>query len=255
MSRWRASWPGRSTSRASRGCSRRPSNGSGPPREQPGIDDLEQLDAAVRGAYASGSVRAMRMTGFAQSLITIVLFVLILGALVLDPRARPLRHRHGWRRSGCSSSAFGFPPRAKVLRQPGRDALHAQLAADRRVRQARGRGRRRGRRSAIVRGAGCSPGSCSSSSPGVAMNVVLSFVIFTGIALGGDPTIGFRVGHRPARLAGGRGRPADRRRRRQHRRSVPRGLRGDIAPRRPSGECRTDRAPRDRTSRTGPTPT
>ncbi len=29
---------------------------------------------------------------------------------------------------------------------------------------------------------------------GVAMNVVLSFVIFTGIALGGDPTIGFRVG-------------------------------------------------------------
>ena len=38
---------------------------------------------------------------------------------------------------------IGFPPRAKVLRTRGETALHAELAPDRRLREARGRGRRR----------------------------------------------------------------------------------------------------------------
>ncbi len=44
--------------RASRGCSRPPSGGSGRRRRAPDVDDLVQLDAAIRAAYASGSIGA-----------------------------------------------------------------------------------------------------------------------------------------------------------------------------------------------------
>ena len=90
------------------------------------------------------------MTGFIQSIITIVLFILILGGLVV---IHELGHFVTARLAKVRVLEFGigFPPRAKVLRSKRRDALHAQLAADRRLRQARGRGRQRRRRPALVR--------------------------------------------------------------------------------------------------------
>ena len=96
---------------------------------------------------------------------------LILGALVL---VHELGHFVTARLAGVRVLEFGigFPPRAKVLRREGRDALHAELAADRRLRQARGRGRRRGGRSALVRPRRAADHGSSSSSPGVVMNLV-----------------------------------------------------------------------------------
>ena len=155
------------------------------------------------------------MTGFFQSIITIVLFILILGVLVIIHElghfltARPSR-------SGSSSSAIGFPPRAKVLRIGRRDRLHAQLAADRRLREARGRGRHRRRRSSLV----LAPGPAQEAHDPHRRR-------------GDERRPGIRHLHRhrlarlaarrrpllrgPARLAGGHGRPAGRRGDRRHR--------------------------------------
>jgi regulator of sigma E protease len=132
------------------------------------------------------------MTGFAQSLITIALFVLILGVLVVIHElghfviARLARVR-------VLEFGIGFPPRARVLRNRGEtlytlnwlpiggfvklEGEDGTDAADPRSFAAQGL--------AI---------KLLILVAGVAMNVGLSFVIFTGIALGGDPTIGFRVG-------------------------------------------------------------
>ena len=84
-----------------------------------------------------------------QSLITIVLFFVVLGLLVL---IHELGHFLTARAANVRVLEFGigFPPRAKVLRSKGETRLHAQLAADRRLRQARGRGRR-GRRAIHAR--------------------------------------------------------------------------------------------------------
>ena len=94
-----------------------------------------------------------------QASITVVVFVVMLGGARPRPRARPLRHR-----------APGERPRPRVRhrlpaprqgpRSNGRDALLAQLAADRRLRQARGRGRRRLGRPALVRARSRCPRSC-----------------------------------------------------------------------------------------------
>ena len=90
------------------------------------------------------------MTGFVQSIITIVLFILILGALVIIHElghfvtARLCQRPRPRVRDRLPAAGQGPAPQ-------GRDALHAELAADRRLRQARGRGRRRRRRSALVR--------------------------------------------------------------------------------------------------------
>ena len=58
------------------------------------------------------------MTGFVQSIITIVLFILILGALVV---IHELGHFVTARLSNVRVLEFGigFPPRAKVLRNKG----------------------------------------------------------------------------------------------------------------------------------------
>jgi regulator of sigma E protease len=132
------------------------------------------------------------VTGFAQSLITIVLFVLILGVLVI---IHELGHFVTARLARVRVLEFGigFPPRARVLRnrgqtlytlnwlpiggfvklegEDGNDAADPQSFAAQRL----------STKLLIL-------------VAGVAMNIVLSFAIFTGIALGGDPTIGFRVG-------------------------------------------------------------
>jgi regulator of sigma E protease len=128
------------------------------------------------------------VTGFFQSIITIVLFILILGVLVIIHElghfftARAFRVR-------VLEFGVGFPPRAKVLRSKGETLytlnwlpiggfvkLEGEDGTD-----------------------ADDPRSFSSQRyatkmlilvAGVAMNVLLAFGIFTGIALYGIPTLG-----------------------------------------------------------------
>ncbi len=134
------------------------------------------------------------MTGFFQSIVTIVLFILILGILVVIHElghfftARAFRVR-------VLEFGIGFPPRAKVLRSKGDGAtvytlnwlpiggfvkLEGEDGTD-----------------------ADDPSSFSAQRyltkmvilvAGVAMNVLLAFAIFTGIALYGDPAVGVQVG-------------------------------------------------------------
>lgn len=144
------------------------------------------------------------MTGFVQSIITIVLFIGILGILVV---IHEIGHFVTARLANVRVLEFGvgFPPRAKVLRNKGEtlytlnwlpiggfvklEGEDGDNAAD--------------------------PRSFASQSwltkmlilvAGVVMNVALAFIIFTGIALSGDPTIGVRIGEvqpdSPAAAAG-----------------------------------------------------
>ena len=154
------------------GARRRRSSSRSTPRSAP----------PSRPARSGGS----RMIGSSSSpSITIVLFIVILGALVL---IHELGHfvTARWAKVRVLEFGIGFPPRAKVLgrgkrpslrrglapprpdprcrpassparprreafietaaeleQEPPGDHLHAQLAADRRLREARGRGRRR----------------------------------------------------------------------------------------------------------------
>lgn len=132
------------------------------------------------------------MTGLIQSIITIFLFVGILGILVV---IHEIGHFATARLVNVRVLEFGvgFPPRAKVLRNRG-ETLYTlnwlpiggfvKLAGE--------------------DGEGADdPRSFSAQRwitkmtilvAGVAMNVLLAFAIFTGIALIGDPTIGVRVG-------------------------------------------------------------
>ncbi|HEX7950959.1 MAG TPA: M50 family metallopeptidase [Candidatus Limnocylindrales bacterium] len=132
------------------------------------------------------------MTGFVQSIITVVLFLLILGVMVL---IHELGHFVTARLAKVRVLEFGigFPPRARVLRNRGEtlytlnwlpiggfvklEGEDGDQDDDPRSFAAQGLARK-----LLILVAG------------VVMNVVLSFAIFTGIALGGDPTIGFRVG-------------------------------------------------------------
>ena len=119
---------------------------------EPDVDALIALDAEVRAAFASGPIGGAAMTGFLQSIITIVLFFAILGILVVIHElghfvTARLAERPGPRVRDRLPAAGQGPA------LEGRDPLHAQLAADRRLREARGRGRRRRGRSALVLGA------------------------------------------------------------------------------------------------------
>ena len=132
------------------------------------------------------------MTGLVQSIITIVLFIGILGLLVV---IHEIGHFVTARLANVRVLEFGigFPPRAKVLRNRGEtlytlnwlpiggfvkmDGEDGDNTADPRAFSAQ-----RWITKMIILVAG------------VAMNVLLAFVIFTAIALGGDPTIGVRVG-------------------------------------------------------------
>jgi len=132
------------------------------------------------------------MTGLVQSIITIVLFLFILGTLVV---IHELGHFVTARLANVRVLEFGvgFPPRAKVLRDRGETLytlnwlpiggfvkLEGEDGDD-----------------------GDDPRSFSAQRlptkllilvAGVVMNVALAFVIFTGIALIGDPTLGVKVG-------------------------------------------------------------
>ena len=132
------------------------------------------------------------MTGFFQSIITIALFILILGSLVIIHEvghfvtARLARVR-------VLEFGIGFPPRAKVLRSKGETLYTLNwLPIGGFVKLEGEDGDEAG-----------DPRSFAAQRyvikmlilvAGVAMNVLLAFAIFTGIALIGDPTIGFKVG-------------------------------------------------------------
>ena len=180
------------------------------------------------------------MTGALQSVITIVLFLFILGTLVV---IHELGHFITARLAGVRVLEFGigFPPRAKVI---GRGRVHpidaktyaqalesakAQFATDPATYEALveiGPPRTTYTLNWLPIGgfvkldgedgdSADDPRSFSAQRlpvklgilvAGVVMNVLLAFVIFTGIALGGDPTLGVTVGHvqpdSPAAAAG-----------------------------------------------------
>ena len=84
----------------------------------PDVDELVALDREVRAAFATDPLRSICVTGFVQSIITIVLFILILGGLVV---IHELGHFVTARLANVRVLEFGigFPPRAKVLRSKG----------------------------------------------------------------------------------------------------------------------------------------
>ena len=138
-----------------------------------------------------GADRDRGMTGFIQTLITIVLFFGILGILVV---IHEIGHFVTARMANVRVLEFGvgFPPRAKVLRNKGEtlytlnwlpiggfvklEGEDGDEANDPRSFSAQGL-----------------PTKLLILVAGVAMNVALAFVIFTGIALLGDPTLGVKV--------------------------------------------------------------
>jgi regulator of sigma E protease len=132
------------------------------------------------------------LTGFLQSIITIVLFVFILGTLVI---IHELGHFVIARLAGVRVLEFGigFPPRARVLRSKGETLYTLNWLPIGGFVKLEGED-----------GNDADDPRSFASQPyltkmlilvaGVAMNVVLAFAIFTGIALMGDPTLGYRVG-------------------------------------------------------------
>ena len=144
--------------------------------------------------------RRDRVTGFAQSIITILLFIFILGALVV---IHELGHFVTARFFNVRVLEFGvgFPPRAKVLRSKGEtvytlnwlpiggfvklEGEDGDLADDPRAFSAQSL-----------------PKRLLILVAGVAMNVLLAFAIFTGIAMIGRSDPRAQGGRRPARLTG-----------------------------------------------------
>ena len=132
------------------------------------------------------------MTGAVQSLITIILFVLILGILVV---IHELGHFVTARLAKIRVLEFGigFPPRARVLRARG-ETLYTlnwlPIGGFVKLEGEDGNDADDPRSFAAQR----LPTKLVVLVAGVAMNVLLAFAIFTGIAIGGDPTIGFRIG-------------------------------------------------------------
>jgi len=183
------------------------------------------------------------VTGLLQSIITIVLFILILGVLVV---IHELGHFVTARLANVRVLEFGvgFPPRAKVLRVGPPSPADVELAASARSKALALAGDDARRRDEILDEEPATPTGtvytlnwlpiggfvkldgedgdgvddprsfAAKSWPtkmlilvaGVAMNIALAFVIFTGIALGGDPTIGITIGTvepgSPAAVAG-----------------------------------------------------
>ena len=167
------------------------------------------------------------MTGFAQSIITIVLFIFILGALVIIHElghfltARAFRVR-------VLEFGIGFPPRAKVMRSKGETLYTLNWLP------IGGFVKLEGEDGGEVD----DPRAFSSQRyptkmlilvAGVVMNILLAFVIFTGIALYGDPDHRLQGRRRPARVARRRGRDPGGRCRGQRRRDVLRRLQRDLA--------------------------
>jgi regulator of sigma E protease len=133
------------------------------------------------------------MTGFAQSLITIALFILILGVLVV---IHEIGHFVSARMANVRVLEFGigFPPRAKVLRNRGETLYTLNWLPIGGFVKLEGED---GDSADDPRSFAVQPWHTKMLIlvAGVAMNVLLAFAIFTGIALMGDPTIGVRIGN------------------------------------------------------------
>ena len=132
------------------------------------------------------------MTGFFQSIITIVLFILILGGLVV---IHEVGHFVAARLARVRVLEFGigFPPRAKVMRSKG-ETLYTlnwlPIGGFVKLEGEDGNDADDPRSFSSQR----YPTKMLILVACVAMNVLFAFAIFTGIALYGDPTIGFKVG-------------------------------------------------------------
>jgi len=132
------------------------------------------------------------VTGFIQSIITVLLFIGILGILVV---IHELGHFVTARLANVRVLEFGvgFPPRAKVLRSKG-ETLYTlnwlPIGGFVKLEGEDGDARDDPRSFAAQRWLT----KMLILVAGVAMNVLLAFAIFTAIALGGDPTIGVRIG-------------------------------------------------------------
>jgi regulator of sigma E protease len=127
-----------------------------------------------------------------QTVVTIVLFFLILGSLVV---IHELGHFITARLAGVRVLEFGigFPPRAKVLRSSGETLYTLNwLPIGGFVKLEGEDGDEADDPRSFVNAR--LPVKLVILVAGVAMNLVLSFVIFAGIAFVGDPTLGIRVG-------------------------------------------------------------
>ncbi len=128
------------------------------------------------------------MTGFVQSIITVALFILILGALVI---IHELGHFITARRANVRVLEFGigFPPRAKVLRSKG-ETLYSlnwlPIGGFVKLEGEDGDAADDPRAFSAQR----LPTKLWILVAGVLMNLLLSFVIFTGIAWLATPYIG-----------------------------------------------------------------
>ncbi len=144
-----------------------------------------------RLGWLLGFVAVVGVLGGWQALVTLLLFLLILGVLVL---VHELGHFIAARATGVRVLEFGigFPPRARVLANRG-DTVYTLnwLPIGGFVKLAGEDG-----------GDADDPRSFSAKSTltkvfilvaGVAMNLVLALVLMLGMALAGDPTIGIGV--------------------------------------------------------------
>jgi regulator of sigma E protease len=132
------------------------------------------------------------MTGIVQSIITIVLFIAILGILVV---IHEIGHFVTARLANVRVLEFGigFPPRAKVLRNRGETLYTLNWLPIGGFVKLEGED---GDSTADPRSFSSQPWIVKMGIlvSGVVMNVALAFAIFTAIAVGGDPTIGLRIG-------------------------------------------------------------
>lgn len=133
------------------------------------------------------------MTGLIQSIITIVLFIGILGVLVV---IHEIGHFVTARLAKVRVLEFGvgFPPRAKVLRSKGETLYTLNWLPIGGFVKLEGED---GDATDDPRSFAVQPWLTKMVIlvAGVAMNVVLAFAIFTAIAFGGDPTLGIRIGN------------------------------------------------------------
>ena len=165
--------------------------GDGAP--DPDLDELIALDAEVRLDVRHHAPWSSPVTGFVQSIITIVLFLGILGVLVV---IHELGHFVTARLANVRVLEFGigFPPRAKVLRSKGETLYTLNWLPIGGFVKLEGEDGEHARRPAVVRGAEPADATVGSWSPASLMNVLLAFVIFARLAMVGDPTLGMRVG-------------------------------------------------------------